>query len=406
MKLMYVLPAEAFGGAERQGVLHIRRLGDFGVELEAVVGPGQPVRRALQSYSFSDYHYCEDFPADTHSQMGLLGNLRYASHYIRSFFRSSEELVRIGREAGTEAIFAGRSFGWAVAAHAAHSLGIPYIVRAGSRPTRMGQLPAIRAMCARYGRPAALLSNCKAVEDCLADSFRCPTGIVPNGVDTSRFDPAATKAEVRVSLGLGDRLVVGLAARPSPEKGIELLAEVVKLCSRAIPKVLFVVAGEFGWRSHYEDMVEQQGLSDNLRFLGHIDSMPEFFASCDVVILTSPQRSIEGSPNALLEAMSMARPIVASEVGGIPEIIRDGVEGYLVPPEDANSFSDRIIELLNNETRRRAMASAGRARIIERFSEEAAMLVLAAHLERFVGSARSEGAQGERDHRSQGRSER
>jgi glycosyltransferase involved in cell wall biosynthesis len=114
-----------------------------------------------------------------------------------------------------------------------------------------------------------------------------------------------------------------------------------------------------------------------------------------VVILTSLERSIEGSPNAILEAMAMGRPVVASNVGGIPEIITDGMEGYLVHPDDSQGFAARITSIVQQPLLRAALGQAGRATILERFSERCAMQALTDALNRFgapVSSAQSLGA--------------
>lgn len=385
MKIMYVLPAEGFGGAERQGVLHIRKLAEWGIDLLAVVGSGAPVRHALQSYGFSDYRVCHDFPRSTHRKMRLGGNLRFAAQYAAAFFRSSRRLEDLGREAGVDLIFAGRSFGWAVAARAAHRLRIPYILRAGSRATSPAVGMGIRSLRAFYGRPAALLSNCAAVQDSIIRHFDCPGGIVPNGVDTVRFDPATAERTLGDRLGIAGRAIVGLAARPAPGKGLDIFAEAVGRVCQTLPNTRFLIAGEYGWRQHYEDRFAALGLADSVQFLGHVESMPEFLAACDLVVLTSQERSIEGSPNSILEAMSMARPIVASNVGGIPEIIGNGEQGYLVNPTDSSAFADRIVTILQDKGKAMRMGASGRARVLARHSEQAAMEALTGALHRFAG---------------------
>ena len=386
MRMMYVLPSEGFGGAERQGVLHIRSLARWGIDLVPVIGAGAPMQNALQAYGFTSYQICHEFPQRTHRKMNLAGNLLFGADYATAFFRASNRLEDIARAANVDLIFAGRTFGWAVAARAAHRLGIPYIIRAGSRPTSAALLLAVRSFCARYGPPAALLSNCKAVESSIIDALNCPGSILPNGVDTQHFDFRTAEGRLRQRLGLAGRPVVGLAARPAPEKGMEVFADTVKATCRTTPEAVFLIAGEFGWRAYYERRFTEMGLADHVRFLGHIDDMPDFFASCDVVVLTSPERSIEGSPNALLEAMAMARPVVASEVGGIPEIVDDGETGFLVNPEEPGDFARHIVELLQDPEKARRMGRAGRSRIMARHSERAAMMVLVASLRRYGGA--------------------
>ena len=75
------------------------------------------------------------------------------------------------------------------------------------------------------------------------------------------------------------------------------------------------------------EAIAQLGLGDVVKFVGHIDAVADLYAASDLVMLTSPNHSIEGSPNALLEAMACGKPIVATAVGGIPELIQDGSRG-------------------------------------------------------------------------------
>jgi len=112
-----------------------------------------------------------------------------------------------------------------------------------------------------------------------------------------------------------------------------------------------------------------------------------FLASCDVVVLTSKSRSIEGSPNALLEAMAMERPIVATRVGGVAEVITDGVEGFLVGEVDGEAFAERLVRLLGDPGLRRQMGAAGRARVLAHHREGDVVATLAAMLHELIDLA-------------------
>jgi len=136
-------------------------------------------------------------------------------------------------------------------------------------------------------------------------------------------------------------------------------------------------------------MFANQGLSDATVFLGHLDDVTTFYAASDVVVLTSPQRSIEGSPNALLEAMSMSRPIVATRVGGIPELVRHGQDGFLNDPTDVHGFAANVVRLLRDPTLRQEMGESGRARVIESFDTEKIAMQLAVMLRTFGAPWRS-----------------
>ena len=104
--------------------------------------------------------------------------------------------------------------------------------------------------------------------------------------------------------------------------------------------------------------------------------MEEFFASCDAVLLSSRANSIEGLPNAVMEAMAMRRPVVATQVGGLTELVRHGIEGFLVPPDDRSAFAGHLVELLRDAQLRQSMGAAGRARIEDHFSEAKVMRLL------------------------------
>src|SRR5262245_54988070 len=130
MKVLYVQPAEAFGGAERQGVLHIRHLPDEGIDVVPVVGPGQPIVRALEDAGVREHIFCPHFPAATHRKMSAAGNLRYLGDWTRAVWRSAVALTELAAAHSPDLILANRTLGWAVAARASARLGIPWVARA------------------------------------------------------------------------------------------------------------------------------------------------------------------------------------------------------------------------------------------------------------------------------------
>jgi glycosyltransferase involved in cell wall biosynthesis len=208
--------------------------------------------------------------------------------------------------------------------------------------------------------------------------------VVTNAVDTDRFSPGSS-ASARARLGLPRHgPLIGLAARPSPEKGFELFEEVVARVHARRPSARFVVAGEFGWRAHYEKLLRAAGLGDAVRFLGHVSQMPDFYRAIDVAVLTSRGQSIEASPNALLEAMAVARPIVATDVGGVAELVRHGREGYLTDEDDDIGFADHVVELLDAPYRCVEFGRSGRERAVSRHRASVVVAELARHLHALV----------------------
>ena len=366
---MYIQPAEGFGGAERQGVLHIRRLKDLGFDVLPVVGPGRPICDALEEHGVTDYVFFDEFFCEVDRPLTLLESVTRELEQWRILVVLQQRLRRLLRERNIDLVFASRSFGWVLASRLAHAMRLPLVWRGGSRTTKWSQTLALRAFAGVWG-PDALICNCEAVRIGLAPLVNCPSFIVPNGVDTDRFDPAKVKPRFREELGLGpDVPVVGFAARPAPEKGMEFLAQVILGASREVPELRVLVGGEFGWRQRYEEMFAGMGLGDRVRFLGHVRDVESVYKSSDAIVLTSRNNSIEGSPNAVLEAMAMARPVVATRVGGLAEAVEHGVEGFLAGHEDVPGFTHYLVQLLRDRDLRQRMGAAGRDTILRRFSD-------------------------------------
>jgi glycosyltransferase involved in cell wall biosynthesis len=141
-------------------------------------------------------------------------------------------------------------------------------------------------------------------------------------------------------------------------------------------------------RAEFEARFRRRRLDHHARFVGHVDDVENFYASCDVMILTSRSRSPEASSNALLEAMAMERPVVATRVCGAPEMIEDGREGWLVGETDVAAFADRILLLLANEPLRKRLGSAGRAQVLRRFEVTQSVRRLADVLRACAGQER------------------
>src|SRR5439155_24647977 len=111
-------------------------------------------------------------------------------------------------------------------------------------------------------------------------------------------------------------------------------------------------------RAEFAARFPERGLDRHATFIGHVDEIESFYASCDVMILTSRSLPAEASSNALLGAMAMERPVVATRVAGLPEMIDDGREGWLVGESDAGGFAEKIALLLGDEALRRRMGRA------------------------------------------------
>ena len=137
-----------------------------------------------------------------------------------------------------------------------------------------------------------------------------------------------------------------------------------------MPGLRVLFAGDCGWREHVEQYFFKNNLKPSVTFLGHIQEIETFYKSCDVILLASPEKSIEGAPNAILEAMAMERPVVVTDVGGISELVQHGLQGFLVPPDNGMElFVDYIEGLISDQTLSRQMGKAGRSTIVSSFCD-------------------------------------
>ena len=128
-------------------------------------------------------------------------------------------------------------------------------------------------------------------------------------------------------------------------------------------------------------------LGDRVRFLGWVNDLPSLYAACDVVTLTS---KTEGTPVALIEAAAAGKPVVATDVGGVAEVVRDGLTGHTVPAGDDAAMAAAVLSLLRDPVRARAMGDAGATHVRVRFSRDRMAAELTALYEELLG--RSTGA--------------
>ena len=162
----------------------------------------------------------------------------------------------------------------------------------------------------------------------------------------------------------GSSPVVGTVARLAPEKGIDRLLQAFSWV-RAVTGAALVIVGDGPERPRLEALAAELGLADAVEFAGYTSDVETALARMDVFALAS--RS-EGIPLALLEAMAAGLPVVATRVGGVPEVVADGDTGILVPSGDVHALAGAITELLNDPERRRATGQRGRERVRTHFS--------------------------------------
>jgi glycosyltransferase involved in cell wall biosynthesis len=213
-----------------------------------------------------------------------------------------------------------------------------------------------------------------AVSPAIAREVRAERGLsaekvvtIPNGVDPAAFDPALwPRAAARSRLGLaGDESALGVIAHLSTVKGhADLLAAMARIVA-AVPHARLVVVGDGILRAELEARSRTLGLGDRVVFTGAREDVATILAALDVVVVPS---HTEGLSNALLEAMAMARPVVATAVGGNPDAVEAGVTGLLVPPRDPEALAAAVLRLLERPDEARRLGEAARRRVLADFS--------------------------------------
>jgi glycosyltransferase involved in cell wall biosynthesis len=161
------------------------------------------------------------------------------------------------------------------------------------------------------------------------------------------------------------RVLVAAAGRLSPEKGFDLLIAAAARLVRDDPGVGFLIFGEGPLREELTSRIAREQLQGRFILAGFRDDVDRLLPHVDVLVLPS---YTEGLPVIVLEALAAAVPVVATAVGGVPEVIEDGVDGYLVPCGDAEAIVSRLHRLLDDAGLRQRMAAAGRQRVVEEFS--------------------------------------
>ncbi|MBI5469514.1 MAG: glycosyltransferase [Deltaproteobacteria bacterium] len=190
--------------------------------------------------------------------------------------------------------------------------------------------------------------------------------IAYNGVDGSRFSAANDTAGIKKELGLGERSkVVGIVARLDPIKNHRSLIEAMDKVVKEFPDSVLLIIGDGPLRGELTELVSRLGLEKNIRLLGTRGDVERLLSIFDVFVLSSLS---EGLPLTLLEAMASGRPIIATGVGGIPEVIENGVDGIIVPPGNTESLAKAITGLLNDRDRALKMGVMAKRKFDLRFS--------------------------------------
>jgi glycosyltransferase involved in cell wall biosynthesis len=227
-------------------------------------------------------------------------------------------------------------------------------------PVSAARLAVYRAMD-RLTLP--LTTRVLCVAGALARDYPGRAVVVRNGIDLDDFDPVAIAPAARAlrqTLVPDARPLVGFVGRLVREKDPLAFVALIASVRRTRPDVHGVIVGDGPLRAEVERAVDAHGLGASCRVLGARADVPALLAGLDVFVLTSES---EGFPFVILEAMALERPVVATAVNGVPEIVEHGVTGVLVERGDGDALARAVLDTLADAERARAMGRAGRRRV-------------------------------------------
>lgn len=238
------------------------------------------------------------------------------------------------------------------------------------------EVPWIKKLMFRYGERALsratsrIITVSSALKDDLVRNYKIPEGkIIPiyNGIDVDRYMKIQNKKEIKLRYGLNpDAPVIGTIARMAPQKGLEYLVKAVPLiCENRDARI--IIAGDGPDMSRLKELSVSLKISDRIVFTGYIDNIPEFLSCLDIFVVPS---IAEGLSITTIEAMTAGLPVVASNTGGLPELVKHGETGLLVEPRNPKSIADAVEKLLIDPCKREMMGRSGRNTAAIQFSSK------------------------------------
>ncbi len=364
-------------------VLHLCRAlaeRDWEVDVLAPHAPGAAADERLGGIPVHRFRYLWPEGAETVCyQGGALVNVR----------RSKANLAKLPALVGAEWAVVRRRLRQgaydAVHAHWALPQGLVGVLAAGRRVPvvvtvhggdvfALDQAPMRAAKRHAFRRAAAVTANSSATERAVLDLAR-PRRLerIPMGIEVDPTVDPELVALVRAEHRRGDGPLLALVGRVVEEKGVFDLLDVVDRLRADLPQVTAVVVGEGQDREQAERRARERGLAGHVRFVGWVDApdVPAWLAAADVVVApsrTGPDGWTEGQGLAIVEAMAVRRPVVASDSGGIGDAVVDGETGLLVPEGQPDAMAEAVRRLVDDQVLAERLAEGGRALAVERFS--------------------------------------
>jgi N-acetyl-alpha-D-glucosaminyl L-malate synthase BshA len=281
----------------------------------------------------------------------------------------ASEMYRVSEQHDLDVFHVHYSIPHSTAAHLAREMtGVPYVVTLhGSDVTILGSDSSYLPVNSHTIDEANAITT---VSQFMVDEAYSRLGInkeirvIPNFVDTDIFAPNSCKENY---LGNGEDVVISHISNFRPVKRVHDLVYAMKMVSRKDPGTKLMLIGDGPERISVERLVKRLDLEEYVTLTGFRSDVANLLSCSDVVVLCS---ETESAPLTLLEGMSSGLPVVATRVGGIPEIIKDGVNGLLVQSKNPEAIAEKILELNSDPEMRRSLGEAARETVLEKYTAE------------------------------------
>lgn len=357
LKIFYVIDSFAIGGAETQLLELLRRLDR--ANYETAVCPVWTLG-AMEE----EYRHTRTQIVKVHKKSHL--DLTFAWRLARRMREFRPHIVHAW-------LYTGNLWGHMAAALAR----VPVVILSHRTAQRNGLLPgyvswghALAHILA--GRVDVFIANSQAglmVHGVPGRKFAKRVQVIYNGIDLLRFHPdgrLACRWENHQALGLSpETLVIGTIGRLAPEKRFDLLFRALSFLFKTGYNFATVLVGDGPMKAELKSLAGELNLQDRVIFLGQRRDIPQLLSLVDIFVLPS---DCEGFPNVLLEAMAMAKPVVATRVGGTSELVEEGITGLLVEAGNPRLLADAIARLIDNPQMATAMGLRGRQQVEQAFN--------------------------------------
>lgn len=349
MNILQVCSADAMGGGEVHVADLVRALASRGHAVHLAVRPESPLREPLAGVVAS-WH-----------EMPLRNSLDV---------QSARAMTEVIKRHDIDIVHAHVGRDYLVAALAVRKAKAKLVL------TRHHYLPLNRSAVYRWmlGDVAAVIAVSDSVRASVLERLELPLDrvrTIPNWIDPARFQPVE-RDDARGMFRLRGNVVVTCIGQLTPAKGQEEFVRAAGRVTQMRPDVEFLLAGEETedgrpFTGQLAALAESVGLGEKLRFMGHVQNIPDLLAAVDVVVIPSWD---EGFSLVAIEALAARRAVLASNVGGIAGIIRDNQNGLLFAPRDVHALTDKLLWLVSDAPLRERLAVQGQRDVYSRFGRE------------------------------------